>query len=103
MWLSICENFSHCMERRSRKTEQRHRTSRLCFVQIIERVIQWHTPDAAEPGLLAELSNLGFVKTERAEPCAIVRQRRGHAVEHAYPVKHRAERISVLLELIRTV
>ena len=43
------------------------------------------------------------MKTERAQSCAIVRKRRRHAVEHAYPVKHRAERIGVLLELVGTV
>src|SRR6478672_4721353 len=76
---------------------------RFRFVQIVERVFQRHPPDAAEPGLFAKLANLGFVKTERAESCTIVRKRRGHAVKHAYSVKHRTKRISVLLELVRTV
>ena len=76
---------------------------RFRFVQIVEGIMQRHPPHAAKPGLLAKLADLRFVKTERAESCAIVRQRRGHAVEHAYPVKHRPERIRVFLELVRTI
>src|SRR4029077_10380232 len=67
------------------------------------RIFQRHAPDAAEPGFLAKLANFRFMKTERAESCAIVRKRRGHAVEHAYAMIHRAERIRVLLELVRAV
>src|SRR5262249_42675510 len=43
------------------------------------------------------------MKTERAQPCTIVRERRSHAVEHAYPMKHRAEGVRVLLELVGAV
>src|SRR5437868_2837198 len=60
---------------------------RLCFVQIVERILQRHPPDAAEPRLLAELTDFRFVKTECAESCPIVRERCGHAVKHAYAVK----------------
>src|SRR5207248_11214972 len=76
---------------------------RLCFVQIVERILQRHPPDAAEPGFLAEFAHFRFMKPERAESCAIVRERRRHAIEHAYTVKHRAERIRVLLQLVGTV
>src|SRR6476646_1610049 len=65
--------------------------------------MQRNTPDAAELGLLAELAHFRFMKTERAESCAIVRERSGHAIEHTYAVKHRAERIRVLFELVRAV
>src|SRR5438445_13155749 len=76
---------------------------RFCFVQIVKRIFQRHAPHVAEPGLLAKLANFRFMKTERAESCAIVSQRRGHAVKHAYAVKHRTQRIRVLLELVRAV
>jgi hypothetical protein len=61
---------------------------RLCFVQVVERIFERHSPHIAEPGLFAKLANLRIVKTERAEPCSIVRERSGHAVEHTYTVKH---------------
>src|SRR5206468_82114 len=82
------------------KPPQRQRTLRFGFVQNIERIFQWHTPDAAEPGLLAKLAHLRFMEPERAQPCTMVRQRGGHAIKHAYAVKHRAERIRILLELV---
>src|SRR6266550_3577391 len=82
------------------KPPQRQRTLRFGFVQNIERIFQWHTPDAAEPGLLAKLADLRFMEPERAQSCTMVRQRGGHAIKHAYTVKHRAERIRVLLELV---
>jgi hypothetical protein len=43
------------------------------------------------------------MKTERAQSCAIVGKRCGHAVKHAYAVKHRAERIRVLFEFVGAV
>ena len=74
-----------------------------CFVQIIKRIIQWHAPNVVEPGLLAKLADLRFVKTKRAESRAIVCKRRGHAIKHAYAMKHRPEWIRVLLQLVGTV
>src|SRR5262249_6735587 len=76
---------------------------RFRLVQIVERIVQRHASDAAEPGLLAKLANFRFMKTECAQSCTIVRKRRGHAIEHAYAMKHRAERIRVLLELVGAV
>src|SRR5512132_2294082 len=73
------------------------------FVQIVKRVFQRHASHAGEPGFLAKLADLGFMEAERAEACAIVRERSGHAVEDTYPVKHRAEQIRVLFELVRAV
>ena len=52
--------------------------------------MQGNTPDAAEPGLLAELADLRFMKTERAESCPIVGERSGHTIKHAYAMKHSA-------------
>jgi len=63
---------------------------RLCFVQIVERILQRHSSDAAEPDFLAEFTDFRFVKTDCAESCPIVRERSGHAVKHAYAMKHRA-------------
>src|ERR1043166_952955 len=62
----------------------------LCFVEIVERIFQRHSPDAAEPRLVAQLADLRFMKTKRAESCPIVRERSGHAIKHAYTMKHRA-------------
>jgi hypothetical protein len=86
-----------------KKPQQRQPTSWFCFVQIVKRIFQRHAPDAIESGLLAKLANFRFMKTERAESCAMVRERRGHAIEHAYAVKHRAERIRVVFEFVRAV
>src|SRR5438876_8450126 len=88
------------VQERSEKPQQRQPTSWFCFVQIVKRIFQRHASNAAEPGLLAKLANLRFMKTERAESCAMVRERRGHAVEHADAMKHCAERIRVLLEFL---
>ncbi len=44
------------------------------FVQIVERIIQRHTPYAAEAGFRAKLVHFRFMETERAKPRAIVRQ-----------------------------
>src|SRR5262245_48086300 len=63
---------------------------RFCFVQIVERIFQRHSPDAAEPGFFAKLTDLRLMKTERAESFAIVRERSSHAVKHAYAMKHGA-------------
>src|ERR1700730_8059169 len=74
-----------------------------CFVQIVERIIQWDASYAAEAGFRAKLAHFRFMEAERAESRAIVRERSGHAVEHTYAVKHRAERIRVLFELVGAV
>ena len=70
-----------------------------CFVQIIKRIIQRHAPNVVEPGLLAKLVDFRFVKTKRAESRAIVGKRRGHALKHAYAMKHRPKWIRVLQRL----
>src|SRR6266513_2075765 len=83
-----------------KKPQQRQPTSWFCFVQIVKRIFQRHAPDAIESRLLAKLANFRFMKTERAESCAMVRERRGHAVKHAYAMKHCAERIRVLIQFL---
>ena len=83
--------------KKSRKTSQPESILRFCFVKIVERIFERHTPDAAEPGLLAKLADLRLVKTECAQSGPMIRQGRGHAIEHAYAMKHCTERIRVPL------
>src|SRR5205085_6558629 len=97
------EILSSWREKKFGKPPQRQSTLRFCFVQIVKRIFQRHPPDAAESRLLAKLANFRFMKTERAESGAFVREGCRHAVKHAYAVKHRAERIRVFLELVRAV
>src|SRR4029077_7957807 len=89
--------------KKSRKTSQPESILRFCFVKIVERIFERHTPDAAEPRLLAKLADLRLVKTECAQSGPMIRQGRGHAIEHAYAMKHCAERIQVLLKLVGAV
>ena len=87
--------------RKSRKKPpQRQPTLRFRFVQIVKRIFERHTADAAEPCLLAKLADFRFMKTKCAQSRAMVRERGGHAIENAYSVKHCAERVRVLLELV---
>src|SRR6266481_452085 len=73
---------------------------RFCFVQIVEWIVQRNTSDAAEASFRAKLPHLCFMKAERAQSCAIVRERCGHAVKHAYAMKHRTQRVRIFLELV---
>src|SRR5713101_824475 len=76
---------------------------RLEFVEVVERVLQWQTSDAAEARLPRELLQLPFRQTHRAKPFTMPCQRGGHAIEHTEAIEQASQRPGIDLQVLGAI
>ena len=76
---------------------------RLEFIEIIEGVLQWHTPHAAEACLPREFLQLPFWQTHRAKPLPMAGERGGHAIEHTEAIEQAPQRPGIAFQVLGTI
>src|SRR5437588_29672 len=76
---------------------------RLEFVQVVERVLQWHASHAAEARLPRELLQLPFWQTHRTQSLAMPGERGGHAIEHTEAIEQAAQRPGIAFQVLCTI
>src|SRR6266516_7945269 len=76
---------------------------RLEFVQVVERVLQWHASHAAEARLPRELLQLPFWQTHGAQSLAMPGERGGHAIEHTEAIEQAAQRPGIAFQVLGAI
>src|SRR5438067_11852497 len=76
---------------------------RLEFVEVVERVLQWHASDAAESRLQRELLQLPFWQTHGAKPLPVAGERGGHAIEHTEAIEQAPQRPGIAFQVLGAI
>src|SRR5437870_1692352 len=76
---------------------------RLEFVEVVERVLQWHASHAAEARRHRELLQLPFWQTHRAQPLAMAGERGGHAIEHTEAIEQAPQRPGIAFQVLGAI